>query len=98
MENEGSESSASKDSVEGEITPGFFSGTCRQLIDDVDSGWKYFWKNRGFDPPPDLYSDNQIFSGNGFSCNEEVTFKKSKQKETERAAGIQKADREFFGR
>lgn len=100
MENEGSESSASKDSVEGEITPGFFSGTCRQLIDDVDKGWKYFWKKRGYDPPPDLYSEADKWFGKAekLSYSEKVAFKENKQKETERAAGIQKADREFFGR
>ena len=96
MENEGSESLASKDSAGGEVPSGFFSGTCRQLIDDIDKGWKHFWKTRGFDPPPELYSDKKIFSGNGF--NEKVTYKESQQKKAERAAGIQKADREFSGR
>ena len=78
-------------------TEGILNCNLRELQNEIDAGWRRFWKKRGFDPPPELYSDKEMWFGNGFSCNEEVTPEESQQKETERAAGIQKANREFFG-
>lgn len=41
---------------------GIVSGSMLQLQEDIDRGWRYFWKGRGFDPPPDLYGDNNWFA------------------------------------
>lgn len=41
---------------------GLVSGTMLQLQEDIDRGWRYFWKKRGFDPPPDLYGENNWFA------------------------------------
>tara|TARA_Y100000289_G_C3911079_1_gene144704 strand:+ start:391 stop:681 length:291 start_codon:yes stop_codon:yes gene_type:complete len=91
MEQEKYESSVSSATTE----KGYFSGTCAQLIKDIDTGWRYFWKKRGFDPPPELYSDrNDWFGREGI--NEKNSAKKSKQKEAERVQGIQKAGRDFL--
>ena len=60
----------------------------------VDAGWRRFWKKRGFDPPPELYSDEDSWFGK--KLREKKSFKENKQKEAERAAGIQKARREFL--
>ena len=89
-----------EESKNTQYEPSLFNGTCKELRDEVDKGWKYFWKNRGFDPPPDLYSEADRWFGKAekLSYSEKVAFKEGKQKEAERAAGIQKADREFFGR
>ena len=98
MENDGCGSIASKDAVEEDIK-GYFSGTCRQLIEDIDRGWRYFWKKRGVDPPPDCYSEADRWFGktSKLSYSEKVSLTQNKQKEAERTAGIQKADREFLG-
>ncbi len=41
---------------------GILSGSMLKLQEDVDRGWRYFWKKRGFDPPPDLYGENNWFA------------------------------------
>lgn len=74
---------------------GYFSGTCAQLIKDVDEGWRYFWKNRGYDTPPEFGDRGLWFGGNGIN-DEKKPAKESKQKKTERVQGIQKARREFL--
>ena len=98
MESEGLKNTVSEESADS--TPGYFSGTCRQLHEEVDRGWRYFWKKRGYDPPPDIYSEADRWFGKAskLSYSEKVALTTNKQKEAERAAGIQKADREFFGR
>lgn len=60
------------------------------LIKAVDEGWRYFWKQRGYSEPPTMDSDTFIF---GNEKNRDTT---NKQKETERAKGIQKARGEFL--
>ena len=75
---------------------GYFSGTCAQLIKDIDAGWRYFWKKRGFDPPPDHWGSDSNFWFGGEGINEKKPAKESKQKETERIQGIQRARREFL--
>tara|TARA_B100000035_G_scaffold129236_2_gene109878 strand:- start:72 stop:362 length:291 start_codon:yes stop_codon:yes gene_type:complete len=71
-----------------------------ELHKEVDAGWRRFWKKRGFDPPPELYSDKDMWFGRAskLSNYEKVTTEESQQKEAERAAGIQRADFEFFNR
>lgn len=60
----------------------------------VDAGWRRFWKKRGFDPPPELYSDEDSWFGK--KLREKKSLKESKQKEAERVQGIQRAGREFL--
>ena len=60
------------------------------LIKAVDEGWRYFWKQRGYPEPPMIDSDTFIFG------HEKNRNKTNKQKETERAKGIQKARGEFL--
>lgn len=79
-------------------TEGILSCNLSELHKEVDAGWRRFWKKRGFDSPPELYSDKEMWFGNGFSFNEKVTYKESQQKKAERATGIQKANRDFFER
>jgi len=38
------------------------SGSMLKLQADIDWGWRYFWKRRGFSPPPDLYGENNWFA------------------------------------
>lgn len=96
MESEGLENIVSEGS--SDTTPGYFSGTCIQLHKEVDRGWRRFWKKRGFDTPPDLYSNMDMWFGRAekLSYHEKVALKEGQQKKAERDAGIQKADREFF--
>ena len=98
MENEKCENSVSRPASFEYATAGkgYFSGTCAQLIKDIDEGWRYFWKKRGFDPPPELYSDaDKWFGKKGLNSEKEST-KESKQKEAERVQGVQRARREFL--
>lgn len=60
------------------------------LIKAVDEGWRYFWRQRGYSEPPNIDSDTFIF---GHEKNRDTT---NKQKEAERAKGIQKAREEFL--
>lgn len=60
------------------------------LIKAIDEGWRYFWKKRGYSEPPSIDSDTFIFG------HEKNRNKTNKQKEAERAKGIQKAGREFL--
>jgi hypothetical protein len=98
MEQEKFENSVSRPASSEYATAGkgYFSGTCTQLIKDIDEGWRYFWKKRGFDPPPELYSDRNDWFGREEKLNEKESAEKSKQKEAERIQGIQRAGREFL--
>lgn len=60
-----------------------------ELIKAIDEGWRYFWKQRGYDHPPSADLNTFTFG------NEKNKAKVSKQKKTERTKGIQKAGREF---
>lgn len=76
---------------------GYFSGTCAQLIKDIDEGWRYFWKKRGYDPPPDHWgNDSSFWFGREGVNSEKKSAEESKQKEAERVQGVQRARREFL--
>ena len=52
---------------------GYFSPN---IIEEIDKGWKYFWKKRGYDPPPK--SNNFLFGKSLYeakSTKEEKEFK-----------------------
>lgn len=68
-----------------------YADTNLELIDEIDRGWRYFWKQRGFDEPPSLIDAEYGFGGSGFKfSNEKKSPKKSKQKKTKGLSGIQK--------
>lgn len=64
--------------------------TNAELIKAIDEGWRYFWRQRGYSEPPTMDSDTFLF---GDEKNRDTT---NKQKEAERARGIQKARGEFL--
>lgn len=71
---------------------GGISHCMRELSEEIDRGWRYFWRKRGYAEPPPLSDDQFMFR------NEKNALKKNKQKEAERISGIQKAWREFLGK
>jgi len=70
---------------------GGISGNIRSLVEEVDEGWRYFWRKRGFIEPPSLVDDQFKFGSLNFE--KKTAPKKSKQEETERVPGVQE-DRE----
>ena len=51
-----------------------------ELIEEIDQGWRYFWKKRGFDEPPSLVDPGYEFGGKKFDFkNEEKSAKKGEQ-------------------
>ena len=66
-----------------------YADTNLELIDEIDRGWRYFWKQRGFDEPPSLIDSEYGFGGSGFKFGDEKkSSKKSKQEETKGVSGI----------
>ena len=63
-----------------------YADTNLDLIADIDWGWRYFWKKRGYDPPPSIGS----FGSKDFDFrNEKNLAKKGKQKTTKGIPGVQ---------
>lgn len=58
--------------------PGSYSGSVKKLCDDIDKGWRYFWRKRGFIEPPSLVDERYKFGNLNFEAK---STKKSKQKE-----------------
>ena len=55
-----------------------------ELIAEIDRGWRYFWKKRGYDEPPSLIDPGYEFGGKKFNFNnEKKSTKESKQKTPE---------------
>ena len=52
-----------------------YSGNVKQLCDDIDKGWRYFWRKRGFIEPPPLIDECYKFGSMNF---EKKPTKKSK--------------------
>jgi hypothetical protein len=52
-----------------------YSGNVKQLCDDIDKGWRYFWRKRGFIEPPPLVDEGFKFGNMNF---EKKPTKKSK--------------------
>lgn len=52
-----------------------YSGSAKQLCDDIDKGWRYFWRRRGFSEPPPLIDERYKFGRLNF---EKDPTKKSK--------------------
>lgn len=60
-----------------------------ELIEEIDRGWRYFWKKRGFDEPPPLVDPGYEFGGKDFIFkNEEKSTKESKQKAPKGVSGV----------
>lgn len=46
-----------------------YSGNVKQLCDDIDKGWRYFWRKRGFTEPPSLVDERYKFGSMNFEKN-----------------------------
>ncbi len=57
-----------------------------ELQEDVDKGWRHFWKKRGYAEPPPLIDDQYRFGSLNFEKN---STKKGKQKEATGVPGVQ---------
>lgn len=55
--------------------PGTYGGSVKKLCDDIDKGWRYFWRKRGHIEPPSLIDDGFKFGNLNF---EKKPTKKSK--------------------
>lgn len=47
------------------------------IIEEIDKGWRYFWKKRGYEPPPSFHKSKS----NNFLFGKSLYEAKSNQKE-----------------
>lgn len=55
--------------------PDCYAGSVKQLCKDIDEGWRYFWRKRGFIEPPSIVDNGFKFGNLNF---EKKPTKKSK--------------------